>query len=149
MLTVRTTSRLLTAYADKESWQLDHGEAQTCLDVEEKLAWGVPIFRGLLDLEARAQAHAFKHPGSATDQLTDLMPLFYRLWADASEFYLRQARELVATGFAIEGLDEFAATVEEARCLVDNLNLEEQIRPIEELTHQAKPVNPRPERYRD
>ena len=149
MPTIRTTSRLLTVYADKEAWRSDHDEVQSCLDVEEKLAWGVLIFRGLLEIEARTQTNALKNPSLGAEQLFDLMPLFYQLWTESSEFYLEKARELVARGYAVDGLDVFQETVEEARCLLGNMTLEERIRPIDELIGQARPDNPRPERYGD
>lgn len=149
MPATRTTRRLISAYADTESWRTDHAEAQSCLDVEEKLSWGVHLFRGLLDLEARTQALVLKGPTPDAGELLELMPLFYQLWTEASEFYLDRARSLLATGYAVEGLDEFQETLEEARCLLGNLGLEDQLRPIEELIADAKPENPRPERYRD
>jgi hypothetical protein len=149
MPAIRTTRRLLSAYADREPWKEGHDEARGCLDVEEKLAWGVPIFKGLLDLEARAQAHALKGPSPEAEQLLELMPLFYQLWAEASEFYLGRARAFSESGYEVEGLDEFQATVEEARCLLGNLGLEEEIRPMEALMGLARPENPRPDRYGD
>jgi hypothetical protein len=147
MPALRTTRRLLTAYADKESWKRDHDEAQSCRDVEEKLAWGVHIFKGLLDLEARTQSRALKDPSPEAEQLLELMPLLYQFWAEVSEFYLERAREFLGKGFAVDGLDEFQEAVEEARCLVGNLALEDEIRPIEELLGRSRPDNPRPERY--
>jgi hypothetical protein len=147
MPAIRTTRRLLTAYADREPWAIDHDEAGTCLVVEEKLAWGVPLFRGLLELEARTQDRARKAPDPDAEERLELMPLFYRLWLDASEFYLGRAEEFSEKGYAVAGLDDFRMTVEEARCLLGNLALEEEIRPIEELIGRSHPENPRPERY--
>lgn len=149
MPAIRTTRRLLTAYADREQWKWDHDEAQACLDVAEKLAWGVHIFKGLLDLETRTQARALERRSPETEQLLELMPLFYQLWTEASEFYLERAREFLEKGYAVDGLDGFQETVEEARCLLGNMELEEQIRPMEELLSHSRPDNPRPERYVD
>lgn len=147
MPAIQTTRRLLSAYADTESWRRDHAEARSCLDIEEKLAWGIHVFRGLLDLESRAQSLALKNPTLEATQLLELMPVFYQLWTEASEFYLERSLTFVGTGFEVDGLDEFRETVEEARCLLGNLALEDEIRPIEDLIADAKPENPLPERY--
>jgi hypothetical protein len=147
MPAIQTTRRFLTAYADRGQGRGDHDEAQACLDVEEKLAWGVPMFQGLLEVEARAQARARKGLTPELEQLLEMMPVFYGLWAEASEFYLDRAREFVAKGHHVEGVDALQAAIEEARCLLGNLELEEQMRPIEELIAGARPENPSPERY--
>lgn len=149
MPAIRTTRRLLSAYAENEPWKTEYNRSQGCFDVEEKLAWGVPIFKGLLDLEARAQAQGLRKSSPEVDQLLELMPLFYQLWSEVSETYLKQAREFVEQGHSVEGLDEFQETVEEARCLLENLKLEENMHPIEKLIEQAKPNNPDPDRYED
>lgn len=147
MADTRTTRRLLTAYADEEQWKRDHVEAQTCLNVEETLAWGVHLFRGLLDLESRAQFHAFNDPVRCVEELLEAMPEFYKSWLSSSERHLATAMKFQAKGYTVEGFDEFRACVEEARCLLGNLDLEDQIRPFEELASMARPENPRPERY--
>lgn len=138
MSTVETTRGLLSAYADKESWNREHDQAQLCLEVEEKLAWGIWIFQGLLDFEARIQSHALKRPGPEMNRLLDVIPTFYQRWVEESAFYLEQARQLQAAGGDVEGVEAFEATLEEARCLIGNLKLEDEIRPIEELIGLAR-----------
>jgi hypothetical protein len=149
MVAIRTTQRMLSAYADHDGWNAGRIEAQASMDLEEKLAWGVHIYQGLLDLEERAQSHAIRQPGAQADQLIELIPLLYQLWATTSDAYLERARMIQAQGYAVEGIDRFEATVEEARTLISNLALEEEIRPIEELLARARPDNPRPARYGD
>ncbi len=153
MATLRITRRLLSAYTDKESWKNDHKndhiEAQSCLDVEEVLAWGVTLYRGLNDMEARAQTRASGRAGTEEALMLEVMPLLYKLWLDASEFFLDRARGFVRAGYSVAGLEAFEATVEEARCLSENLGLEDEIRPIEELMARVRPENPRPGRYGD
>jgi hypothetical protein len=148
MSTIRTTRRLLNAYADEgESWKGEHDQAQSCLEVQEKLAWGVHLFRGLMAVEARAQAYALRESTTEVVQLLEIMPVFYQLWIAVSERYLRTAQELIQTGFAVEGLDELREALEEARCMLGNLELEEEIPSIEELLGRARPDCPRPGRY--
>ena len=142
-----TTSRFLRIYADKEQWKLDHYEAQSCFDMEEKMEWGVRLFGVMLDLEARVQVLALKEQDSRMAEQLAMMPVLYQLWLEASEFYLDQAQKLMMSGHKLNKLDEFQSALEEARCLVGNLNLEEQILPFEALMSKAKPTNPRPERY--
>ena len=147
MPAIHTTRRLLSAYADKEPWKQAHDKTQMCLDVEEKLAWGVHLFRGLVDLEARQQAHAMQRPDADAVQFLEVMPLLYQVWLDASEFFLDAARGFANCGYVVDGLEPFEATVEEARCLLENLALEDEIRVAEELISIARPENPRPDRY--
>jgi hypothetical protein len=140
MPAIRTTRRLLSAYAEQEPGKGIQNETLSYLDVEERLAWGVHIFRGLLDLEARAQAHALRRPSAEVELLLEVMPVFYRLWAEVSEHDLERAKESVQRGDTVEGLEQFQETLEEARCLLGTLGLED-------LLEQARPENPRPERY--
>jgi hypothetical protein len=150
MTASRTTRRLLSAYADLEPWKRDHDEAQSCLDVEENLAWGVNLYRGLLERESRKSlqiSRDFDQEEAAS--FFAEMTQFYQMWLNASEVYLDAARSFVGSGYVVDGLDAFEQTVEEARCLLGNLALESEIRPIEELIALAKPENPRPERYGD
>ena len=149
MPSIPTTRRLLTVYADKLPWTGNYDESKSCLDVEEKLAWGVHIFKGLLDLEARTQANALKKPTPEAEQLMESMPLFYKLWMEASEFYVERARAFQGPSYTVDGLDELQETIEEARCLLENMEVEEQIRPIEESIRESRPENPRPDRYKD
>ena len=99
MAAIRTTRRLLTAYADeKESCEKGgRDEAQSCLDIEERLAWGVQLFRGLMALEARTQAHALRETTAEVEQLLELMPLFYPLWIGVSERYMVSPRSSSGT----------------------------------------------------
>ena len=60
------TRSLLSASADREPWQPDHDEAQRCFDLQEALAWGIQIFRGLNEQEARFQIQAM---GQLNDRL--------------------------------------------------------------------------------
>ena len=147
MTTIRTTRRLLAAYIDKEPRKGAFDEAQSCLNIEEKLAWGVPLFRGLLDLEVRIQSHPSRRPEAETALFLEMMPVLYGCWLDASEAYLEKAKGFARSGYEVGGLEAFEATVEEARCLCENLDLEDEIPPIEALSRLAKPENPRPARY--
>ena len=73
------------------------------------------------------------------------MPLFYQLWTGASEYYLERAGEFSRKGYILAGLERLQESVEEARCLLGNIGLEDEMPPIEELLKAARPQNPRPD----
>ena len=75
------------------------------------------------------------------------MPLFYQLWAESSDFYLARALSLTANGHVIAGIEAFEQTLEEAGTLLGNLEIESELRPIDELVALATPENPSTERY--
>lgn len=129
-----TTRMLLDAYAEQdEAWKADFHEAQACLDLEEKLSWGISLLRGLADLEANLQRAVLDRPNSSTDTLLEYIPAFYEMWLNASERHRKTCEDFLSLGYKVSSLDDFQLTVEEGRGIVGNLALEEQIRPIEDL----------------
>lgn len=151
MSSIHTTRKLISAYAESESGERDHRDAMHCRDVEEALAWGVCLFRGLADLEARLQADAIRQAELAASEagwVEDLKDV-YQKWAETSERILEAAESLTARGYDVEGLEPFRASVEEGRCILGNWELESEIPPIEDLIRSARPTNPRPEQYTD
>ncbi len=144
-----TKRRLISAYAESESWKNAHAQAMHCRDLEEDMAWGVKLFRGLVEAEARLQALNLKGRMAADDPVWPEIDECYRAWTAVSGKILAEAERLAAIGFAVEGSMTFRATLEEAWNLLGNMDLEGEIRPFEELAGMAKPENPRPERYAD
>ena len=145
----RTTSRLLRAYAPEEVWKRDHERVRSCFDLEDTLAWGISLFRGLVEMDARHQERLIRRDSNLVDQNVENMTYMYQAWVMASDYYLGKAREFVALDDTVEYLEEFEATLEEARCMIGNFALEDAIPPIEELSAEARPGNPDPTRYGD
>lgn len=153
MSSIRTTSRLILAYAQTgfEEWKSDHDLAMVCRDVEEAITWGIQLFRGLTKIEAGLQAEVCR------SQLSEAQygPLYasiandYQRLFETFEKILETEEKLGRFGYALDGVEEFHEVAEEARCVVDSMELESKVRPIEELIPWAKPDNPRPERYGD
>ena len=144
-----TTRRLISAYAGVESWKIDHIEAQLCRDIEDDLAWGVRLFDGLLEFEARIHSRAQGLPNEATLTCLGELSGLYAMWLGTSERYLELARKVKDWGYEIEGLDTFERAVAEARWIRESMSIEAEIRPYEELAGQLSPSNPDPVRYGD
>jgi hypothetical protein len=143
----RMTHGMLSAYADREPWMRDHEEAMSCLDLEEKLVWGMTVFRTMNRIEAGLLERISEgHDGLTASKLADI-DACYRLWLDVSEDYLAVAQRLLAREYEVNGLDEFRATVEEARAMVGNNALEGTLPSLETLEGYARPENPDPSRY--
>lgn len=149
MPSLRPLHQRVSSYADREPWERAHEEAQSCFDIEERMSWGLRLFRGLMDLDSQIQARGLESFDAEAEQHLDSMVGLYRCWLGASEFYLERAKSFVGDDHEVDGLEEFEAAVEEARCLTENLALEAELPPIEELRMRVQPHNPRPDRYGD
>lgn len=146
MSAISTTRRLIEAYAS-EPWKEQHDQAMLCRDIEEAMAWGVRLYRGLMEEEAAIQARALARRGeeSAPD-LSEFEEVF-RQWVATSEMVLRVVERLADKGLQVDGLDVFRRVAEEARCQLELWDLEPEILPIEEALSLVRPENPRPNRY--
>ena len=118
-------------------------------DLEDTLCWGVRIFRGLTESEARYQLKTIRDRSydASTDQYFDHMTRMYHSWLTASLISREMARQLVEEGFEVEGLEEFEQVLEEGQAVVGNLSLEGDLLSIEELSTRVQPNNPDVERY--
>ncbi len=143
------TKRLMEAYAAAEPWGPGHGEAMACRDLEDLLADGILLFRRIGEIEAKHQRHALANRDEDVEGPLREIDDLYRSWVEASQRWLTKAERMSAHGYAVEGLDAFRATVEEARNVVGNTDLERDMKPLDELVASARPDNPRPDRYRD
>jgi hypothetical protein len=147
MPAIRTTRRLIKAYAESEPWKESHDRAMLSYEIEELITWGIHLFRGLTDLEATLQSRALAKKEAPDDRDWSEFEGAYRMWVSASNMILAPASELVEEGFQVDGLNEFRRIAEEARCQIELWDLEPEIRPIEEALPSIRPENPRPTRY--
>ena len=143
----RTTQGMLSAYAEREAWLDDHHEAMSCLDLEEKLVWGMTVFRAMNKLESTILARSVDGDNHvAVAKLADI-DACYRKWLETSEYFLSLAKNFHAKEYEVKGIEDFAATVEEARSMIGNNEMEAGFPPIETLDALIRPENPDPERY--
>jgi hypothetical protein len=142
-----TTYNLISAYAGQEPWKRDHDGAMLCRDLEETIAWGINLFRGLNEMEEWLQSGGIEGRNGLHSLDQDEFERAYRLWVKASEAIVRFAEELAHQGLSINGLEKFRAINEEARCQVELWDFEPELRPIEETRALIRPDNPRPDRY--
>ena len=103
MQTIRRTRQLVSAYANGDTREVGHDEAQVCLDIEENLAWGVRIFDGLKAVDARLQAHFLDHPDTDSAAADDAILECYRIFRDACRSHLDSARPITRTDLTWEG----------------------------------------------
>jgi hypothetical protein len=108
---IRATCELILAYARCVRSQTEQDRRAACWDVEEKMAWGAKLLRGISDVEERIQAHAILGGGDSLDFVWEKLEQVYRVWAGASERLLRQAEDLFKDGFSVLGLSEFRSIV--------------------------------------
>jgi len=141
--------RLISAYAVEEPWKKEHDEVKFCWIVEDSMAWGVRLFRGLCDEEARCQAHALRGQVDADHPFWAEIDESYRDWLGKVENVLSTADRLVGAGHTLKGLEEFRATIEEGRSVIGNAELAEELPSADEMIAGARPENPRPETYTD
>ena len=136
-----TARRMLAAYAEHEPWLRHHEEAMRCLDFEERLVWGMGLFRTLNEIEARIQAQLIKMPvDPAIAKLPDFDACYIR-WLEVSEGYLATARGFASSGYEIPVLEEFSVMVEEARAMIENNSLEHEMPSIDRATSSARPAS--------
>jgi len=147
MQSISMTQKILSVYANKEQWETAHDEAQSCSDLEEKLAWGLKLFQTLQDQEVRLQSNAPQALSAEVQKVLEDMPRLYQLWLVASETYLGMAQDFQTKGYMVDEIKTFAETVEEVRWICESMALEEEILPFEQLRQLARPDNPRPDRY--
>lgn len=146
---IETTRRMISTYEKSEVWKRDHAQAMFCFDLEQVMALGLHLFRGLLDYEAGLQAAAWRGNLSADDPVWAKFDPLYGRWAVASERLLARADELAGEGFAVKDIETFRDAIEEARCMIENAALDAFALPIEEMMKRLQPENPRPDRYGD
>ncbi len=146
---IDTTRRMISTYEESEVWKRDHAQAMLCFDLEQVMALGLYLFRGLLDYEAGLQAAAWRGDLSADDPVWGEFEPLYERWAAASERLLARADELAGAGFALKDIEAFRGAIEEARCMIENAALDPFALPIEEMIKRLQPENPRPDRYPD
>lgn len=147
MSAIPMARRLIEAYAASEPWKVDHQRAMACRDIEEAMAWGIRLLRGLSDEQATLQARAIAGRSEEIDrQLAEIEDLFRQLVVNL-RMTLAGAEHLTQEGFPLDGLDEFRGLAEEAQCQVELWDFERELLPIEEARPRLKPENPRPERY--
>ena len=149
MATTSLTQDLVRAYANNESWKVDHIEAQLCCDFEEHLAWGVRLFEGLLTFEARMQDRVLRGGDPRLIDELESMPDLYNQWLNASERCLTVVKRFAEKGYAVDGLDTFEEAITQARWICESAAIEAEIRPYEEVLERLKPGNPDPSRYGD
>lgn len=142
------TKRLMEAYAADEPWKPDHDKAMACRDIEDLLTDGILLFRRIGEIEANYQRHALAGRDQNIEACVKEIDDLYRAWVDASQRWLMKAEQMSARGFTVEGLDAFRSTIEEAWNLLGNLEVERDMKPLDELVASSRPDNPRPERYR-
>ncbi len=142
-----TARRMLAAYAEHEPWLRHHEEAMRCLDFEERLVWGMGLFRTLNEIEARIQAQLIQAPIDPVIAKLSDFDAYYLLWLDVSEGYLAMARKFAANGYEVPVLEEFSVMVEEARAMIENNALEHEMPSIEAARVAVKATNPDPARY--
>ena len=129
MVTMAGTGKRLAAYAHEEPWK----EARDCFLLEQRLAWGVSMFRRLVEREGQLQREAIGKPTPALDAFFALTPLFYAAWVKASENHLARAEAFEGLGYAVDGIEEFRQTLEEAQTLVGLLECESDIPSMPQL----------------
>lgn len=144
-----TTKRLISAYADAEQWKAPHREAMLCRDIEDDIAWGVRLFRGLCEHDAKLQALVINGKVAPDDPALSEIASLYDMWVRAARQRLKFVNTMEKEGFSVEGAEDFQATLEEAECFIENSGFGERLPAIEELIQHARPDNPRPERYGD
>ena len=144
MSQISMAKTLITAYGDREPWKEQHDRAMLCREVEDIIDWGIVLFHGLSDAEARYQSQVI-HCGDAENR-SDLDET-YRSLTGMFRRCLNVADKLTAEGFMVERLDEFRAIVHEAECLVESADFEVGLPAIEDMERIASPANPRPDRY--
>jgi hypothetical protein len=138
---IRATRELIGSYARLAPSQDQHDRVMACWDVEERMAWGVRLFRGVAEVEARLQSHAFRGVTSCVDRVWAEIGQVYRMWTVASLKLLREAERLAHEGFSVEGLAEFRAILEQARDQLGRGDLEPELRLAEEGLALAKQEN--------
>jgi hypothetical protein len=145
--------KLVSAFTESsEQWKHDHAAVQVCWQCEDAIQGGIEVFHHLARFEARVQNLVIAkclEPDDLGDRFWQDLDDMYREWLNAAEAHLAAANEHAATGYPIEGLDEFRSLVAECRSLVENKAIDDDIPPLKELAVLAKPDNPRPERYTD
>jgi hypothetical protein len=130
MPVIRATRELISTYSQCVPWKEQEDRVMACWDLEERMAWGIKLFRGVADFESRLQSHAFRGITSSVDRVWQEVEQVYCLWTGASEKLLRAAEKLAQEGFTVDGLSEFRATLEQARSRLGFPDLEPETRPI-------------------
>jgi hypothetical protein len=109
---IRATRELISTYARHVRSEMEQDCAMACWAVEEQMAWGITLFRGISDLEKQIRSRTFLGGTGSFDSVWEEFDQCYRVWAGASERLLGQAEELFKQGFNLFGLSEFRAAVE-------------------------------------
>ncbi len=145
----RLGRRMLSAYAESEPWKQDHEDAILSFELEEMIAYGVSLIRGLMSDDALWEERVRKGivPYREEDRLQ--FSEDYRRWADVGRTLLKSAESLDSAGHRIQGLEAFRLALEEVDCILGAEEFETLLPPVEEMLHLANRGNPRPERYGD
>ena len=145
MSTLQTSRNVVMAYAD--SWKNDHVEAMACFDIQEKIQWGIFVYRFLSAVASSLQASVLRSPGSVPDTAFDEMRVSFQYWLQASCSYRLRIDPFVRSGYQIDGLEDFDLAIEEAEAVIGNGEVANELPPIEALMPLFRPENPDLARY--
>jgi len=144
--TLKNAERILAAYAEADSWEVDHDDAIRCFDMEELIAVGGLAFEFLSFVESAWQDHVSAGKIEYQEEDDRQIGRLYQKWVEITERNVAEVEKLTRNGFQVKGADQFFVDLEEARSLIESRTLEAEMLPIEEILPLAH-GNPRPERY--
>jgi hypothetical protein len=108
--------RMISAYAETETWKDQHDKAVLCFEIEEFIAWGNRIFQGLSEDDAHWHGSVFfNQKVSFSKCLLEKLEQLYRDWLTASERIMSTIGDLEGWGFEIRGVEEFRRNCREVR----------------------------------
>lgn len=148
-MTTNLARSLIVAYTGNERWKSDHIEAQLCFDVEESMAWGVRLFEGLKEFDARLESRALAKFDETVPRELDELASLYLMWLQGSEVGLSLAKDFASKGYSLAEFDAFEKAVLEARWICESAAIESQMQPYRESLDRLRPENPNPSRYGD
>jgi len=150
MFDIECTKAILSTYANQvDEWKDGHDEAQFYFDLQDRLDWGITLYKKLLNLEERLQVYAFSTKGQGEEGLNAIMPDLYQVWLKAADLCRNQAQEFRKRGYVVHGVDDLEECVEDAKGKQELMEFEKRIPRMDDLKAKASHACPLPARYND
>jgi hypothetical protein len=143
---MKNADRILAAYDEAEPWKADHDASMQCFEMEEVIAVGNLAYELISFIDATWQQYVARGKVLFKEEDDSQIGQFYRKWVEISERRIVEIESLTREGSEIQGADRFLILLVEAKAILDSRELEDQMRPIEDILPLVK-GNPRPERY--
>lgn len=100
--------------ATAEAWKADHDAAMACRDLEGVIRVGNALYDLLVGADRAWRLAIARGRDTYSAAVAETIDLLFSVWSRPAKQILSSARRLVEDGYEVEGLDEYAANVQQA-----------------------------------